>query len=405
MCIIVLKVLRPSTLVALVSLSIGWSAGPGSGRIYIEGTESFISQVNGVTDRAPDSQQLPSRSPLSLQDIQQRIRELRPTNAVHKRMIEEIELLGYNIEPGEVSRRSGLPVLRPGARYTLSYFWKCREPADLETDVLTQFSGSSFDVHHAEVPVSRDRLHIEAGRIGAVFRTDFDVRIPLSVKAGPRTWQVAFVAKGDKDPPEFIDIGKMFVESKPPLAGKRSEKGTKEKKFREDSNNRIDNFSFEEELSGDDWIVSQWSRRGVAASIDSLVSLHGRRSLQVEFSGGLDLNYYEIGQDVAVKPKTPYVLSYYLKTEGITSESGPRVEIYDAVKGYTYFATRTRHMVGSHDWTFVEHTFKTPSDTSSLTIRIRRYGQSGREWWTVDPRFGVIGGTSWFDFFQLVEAK
>lgn len=167
-----------------------------------------------------------------------------------------------------------------------------------------------------------------------------------------------------------------------------------------DPNNLIRNFSFEKRLSQDDW-VSLGNQPGFTTSIDDKVSFHGERSLKVDFSGGIDSQYYHTFQEVEVRPDTDYSFSYYIKTQALTSKSGAKVEIVDTKRGHQHLVIASRPLLGTNDWTLIRLDFRTPSDTNLIKVRMRRTGSSYPD--KISAR-GTISGTVWYDCFELVEA-
>jgi len=94
--------------------------------------------------------------------------------------------------------------------------------------------------------------------------------------------------------------------------------------------NMLVNGDFEEDIlnMGFDWRVA--SVEGVVTGIDSTVFHSPSRAQQITFSGKANLEYRGVYQFVRVEPGRSYRLQGFLKTEGITTDSGPRLEVHDA---------------------------------------------------------------------------
>ncbi len=124
--------------------------------------------------------------------------------------------------------------------------------------------------------------------------------------------------------------------------------------------NLISNGEFEDELlnMGFDWRIV--SVEGVYAGLDTSAYHSPGHALLVQFLGKQNLQYQHVYQYVKVSPGQSYRLQASLKTENITTDSGPRLEVYDAYNpaaldkftddltgtsdGWTFFG------FGFHDW-------------------------------------------------------
>ena len=152
--------------------------------------------------------------------------------------------------------------------------------------------------------------------------------------------------------------------------------------------NLITNGSFESEIlnMGFDWRVVPVE--GAVVSVDSLQSYDGDRSLRIEFDGTRNLEYWHVFQFVPVRPSTRYRFSGYMRLEGITTDSGPRFEVYDAYKMSQFFVS-TKNMTGTSDWSLQQLEFETRADTHLLIVRVAR---------PLSQKFdNQIAGTLWID--------
>jgi hypothetical protein len=160
--------------------------------------------------------------------------------------------------------------------------------------------------------------------------------------------------------------------------------------------NLVTNGSFEFEIldGGLDWRVEPLE--GAIVSVDSLEAYDGVRSLRIDFDGTQNLDYWHVYQYVPVEPDTPYQFSGYMRVKGITTDSGPRFQIYDLYDMGKLFLS-TENLVGTTNWSAQHLAFKTGPDTHILVIRVAR--PASRKF---DNR---IGGAAWIDHVALETAK
>jgi tetratricopeptide (TPR) repeat protein len=152
-------------------------------------------------------------------------------------------------------------------------------------------------------------------------------------------------------------------------------------------NDLVTNGDFEDEMvnMGFGWRVV--SIEGVYAGLDSTTYHSPNHALLVQFSGKQNLDYAQVVQYVKVPPARSYRFRAFMKTEGITTDSGPRLEVVDP---YNQAAVDvlTENMTGnSETWISVGVDFKTGPQTGLLMVRLRRLPSqkldnqiSGRVW-------------------------
>lgn len=94
--------------------------------------------------------------------------------------------------------------------------------------------------------------------------------------------------------------------------------------------NLITNGNFEDPLlnMGFAWRIQDV--HGVYAGPDTATFHSPGHSLSVQFTGNQNLDYHQIFQFVKVLPNHKYELDAFMKTQNITSDSGPRLEVVDA---------------------------------------------------------------------------
>jgi hypothetical protein len=74
-------------------------------------------------------------------------------------------------------------------------------------------------------------------------------------------------------------------------------------------------------------------------------------------------------QYVPVHPATLYRFSGYMRVEGITTDSGPRFQIYDAEAPSKLFLS-TENLTGSSSWSPERLEFTTGPETRLLVVRL-----------------------------------
>jgi hypothetical protein len=156
--------------------------------------------------------------------------------------------------------------------------------------------------------------------------------------------------------------------------------------------NLVTNGSFEFEIvnGGLDWRVIPL--KGVVVSVDDRTFFDGVRSLRIEFGGKDNLEYFHVFQYIPVKPKTLYRFTGYMRVQGVTTDSGPRFQIYDAYDTHRLFES-TGNVVGTSGWSPQQVEFRTDADTHLLVLRLAR---------PLSAKFdNQISGTVWIDRLNL----
>lgn len=155
------------------------------------------------------------------------------------------------------------------------------------------------------------------------------------------------------------------------------------------NNNSIVNGSFElPPLNwGFDWRHEPADH--VTAGIDDKVSHSGTHSLSLSYAGD---PAYMAGwtQLVPVQANADYEFSAWIKSEDITTASGPRIALADAFTGATLLLTDD--VLDTHPWQELKGTFRVPADTNLLAVRIVRAPANTR-----------IRGRVWIDDLRLVK--
>jgi len=157
--------------------------------------------------------------------------------------------------------------------------------------------------------------------------------------------------------------------------------------------NLVINGDFEQEALnlGFDWRVVP--APGTYAGIDSTHHHSASHSLLVQFSGKDNINYANAVQLVRVRPAHSYRLSAYLRTQGITTDSGPRLMVRDAYDPQALAKVSDDLEGSSEGWTQVMLDFKTGPRTELVVVGLARLPSQ-----KLDNR---IAGRVWLDDVNL----
>jgi hypothetical protein len=157
--------------------------------------------------------------------------------------------------------------------------------------------------------------------------------------------------------------------------------------------NLITNGGFEKEKflgGGFDWKIGTIS--GVEISTDPSITFEGKRSIKIVFNGKENVDFVQIYQFVPLKPNTEYVLKANMKTQGITTKSGLKIEISGVGPG---FYKESDSLTGDNEWKELMVAFRTPAQCKGGLVRVRRN--------RTDKFDRFISGTVWIDNVRLTE--
>ena len=158
--------------------------------------------------------------------------------------------------------------------------------------------------------------------------------------------------------------------------------------------NLIVSGDFEEDLLnlGFDWRIAPVE--GIFAGLDGSNYHSPSRAMHIRFSGKENVDYRHVYQYVSVEPGHSYRLTGFLKTEGITTDSGPRLAVrdaYDPSALQKFSESITGSTVG---WTQVILDFTAGPKTTLLVVSVARPPST-----KIDNR---IDGKVWVDDVTLV---
>jgi len=158
----------------------------------------------------------------------------------------------------------------------------------------------------------------------------------------------------------------------------------------------VTNGGFERNIlnGGLGWHVSPVDGANVA--FDRMIFFDGTRSLRIQFGGKSNLDYRHVYQYVPVAPATVYRFIGYMRTKGITTDSGVCFEVFDGQKP-SRLSLSTSPTVGTTSWTLTQLEFETTPDTTLLVIRVARPASRMFD--------NKIAGIAWIDRIGLTPAE
>jgi tetratricopeptide (TPR) repeat protein len=159
--------------------------------------------------------------------------------------------------------------------------------------------------------------------------------------------------------------------------------------------NWIFNGSFEQALQPSplDWQIQPSD--DVQASRFRGVAYEGSWSLQLIFRGENNIDYHQVFQEFVLHSGTWHAEGL-VRTEGITTDQGVALRIYDAVKPQR-LEVKTDALSGTHDWTKLERTFAVGPETSVVRVEVERQASQKLD--------NKIAGRAWVDAVKIDPAR
>lgn len=153
------------------------------------------------------------------------------------------------------------------------------------------------------------------------------------------------------------------------------------------------NGGFEHDLlnGGFGWRI--FGITGVLVQPDTTIFHTGKRSMRVDFGGGVNADFFHLFQFVAVQPNQKYHFRGWLRTHNITTDSGVRFYLGDP-ESSGEVRLLTPSVTGTTPWTRVEADIETGPSTHALVLQVRRLPSRAFE--------SRIDGTAWVDDVSLV---
>jgi hypothetical protein len=161
--------------------------------------------------------------------------------------------------------------------------------------------------------------------------------------------------------------------------------------------NLISNGDFEDELLNFGFAWRIVPLEGVYAGRDTSTYHSPSHAFLIQFTGKQNLLYQHLYQYVKVWPGQSYRLQAVMKTEGITTDSGPRLEVYDAYDAAA-LDKLTDDLTGSSDgWIPLLLDFAAGPKTQLIVVRLTRLPSKKFD--------NLISGKVWLDDVQLTPVQ
>lgn len=151
-------------------------------------------------------------------------------------------------------------------------------------------------------------------------------------------------------------------------------------------------FEFDATNGGLDWHLVPTP--GVTFDYDSTNAHSGKRALRLTFDGEQNPDFQNVTQTVLVQPNTRYHFEGFLRTNGITTDSG--VRFFIAFTRTTQPVLILNNLTGNHLWEKQSADFTTAADEHLLVVMVYR---------PKSARFSnSLAGTAWVDDVSIVPA-
>ncbi len=155
--------------------------------------------------------------------------------------------------------------------------------------------------------------------------------------------------------------------------------------------NLLFNGSFENEPSGSDFDWNIQKSEDVDTTRDQSAQHDGSRSLHVVFHGTANVSYANVIQRAVVDPGE-YVLRAWVRTQDITTNECPRIEVFDS-ESPAGLDVATDGFCGTDPWRQVTLRFHAVSGTALISVRMVRFPTQ-----KLDSK---INGSLWIDNIRL----
>jgi tetratricopeptide (TPR) repeat protein len=151
-------------------------------------------------------------------------------------------------------------------------------------------------------------------------------------------------------------------------------------------------FEFDAAGGGLDWHLVPTP--GVTYDYDSANAHSGKRALRLTFDGDQNPTIQSVFQNVMVQPNTSYHFEGFIRTTGVTTESGVRFTI--AFAGTPRPPITLENFIGDHPWEKLTADFTTSPDDNLIVLGLFR---------AKSVRFSNnLAGTAWVDDVSIVPA-
>jgi hypothetical protein len=155
---------------------------------------------------------------------------------------------------------------------------------------------------------------------------------------------------------------------------------------------RITNGGFDAPLLGGGFGWRMVSVAGADISLDPSIFHDAAPSLCIEFEGRHNLDFGNVVEYAAVEPDTKYDFTTFTRTDGITTDSGPRIAVYDPLDNAALWS-QTPELTGTNSWQEEELQFRTGPRTRIVAVQVVRAPSQKFD--------NLIKGTMWLDDVSL----
>lgn len=162
-----------------------------------------------------------------------------------------------------------------------------------------------------------------------------------------------------------------------------------------EGNSIVYNGGFEKDIAGGGFGWREKDVDGADFDYDSDEKHSGGRSARLIFDGSANIAYENLFQYVSVSADTRYRFQGFLRTDGISTDSGIRFEVQDP-KDPQHLDVLTPNETGSLPWTLEQADFTTGPHTRVILVRIVRRPSERLD--------NKIHGSVWIDDVSIVPA-
>jgi hypothetical protein len=165
--------------------------------------------------------------------------------------------------------------------------------------------------------------------------------------------------------------------------------------YEQNPQNLILNGDFEQPIlnMGFDWLLG--SSEAAYMSVDETTYHSASHSLLIQFSGKQNVFFQNLGHMVKVEPGRSYRLQAFMKTEGVTTDSGTRFLVRDAYDARRLSKFSEDLKGDSTGWVSLLLDFNTPPKTGWIVVAVVRLPSQKLD--------NLIAGKVWVDDVTLVE--
>lgn len=284
----------------------------------------------------------------------------------------------FLLQQGELSAalaqwRRALVVDPRRTRFAVALAWRASQDVDhVLNELLPSESGSYFEALHYFLSQQELRAALSAWNRLLALKEPFELRrtLPLvetlmrqeRLGEAQEVWQQAVHAGG--------------WDEKEPAVG-----------------SLVWNGGFEHELVSGGFGWRQLRVVGASFGFDHTIRRSKTRSARITFDGSANLDFQHLLQYVLVEPQSRYRFTAFLRSEGISTDSGIRLRLFDPKRPAT-LDLLTPELHGSQPWSRLQADFTTGLETRLVVIAVRRFPSRKLD--------NKLRGTVWMDDVSLI---